>query len=79
MAEVVDDEIWQSDEGEFKPWRRAAAYDERVVELPLDDVKDDLELTSRPSWGYQLRRGLVPLSDRDLEVIRAAMTRTESH
>jgi len=74
IGEIVDDEIWQADEGEFKPWRRAVAYDEDTVDVAVDDLKDRLELTSTPSWGYQLRRGLVPLSDRDREVIRAAMT-----
>ncbi len=76
IGEVVDDKIWQADEGDFKPWRRTVAYDEDTVDVAVDDLKDRLELTSTPSWGYQLRRGLVPLSDRDLEVIRAAMSPT---
>ncbi len=67
IGEIVDDEVWQADEGEFKPWRRAVAYDDGAVDVAVDDLKDQLELTSAPSWGYQLRRGLLQLSDHDLE------------
>ncbi|MEJ1231141.1 MAG: hypothetical protein WDM88_11670 [Galbitalea sp.] len=38
---------------------------ERAV--PVADLR--LELTAEPNWGYQLRRGLIPLSDADLRII----------
>ncbi len=73
IGQIVDEEIWQADEGDFKPWRRSVAYDDSAVDVALDDVKGELDLTSTPSWGYQMRRGLLPLSDRDLEITRTAM------
>jgi len=70
IGEVADPEIWQADEGTFKPWRRrvryAAARAASIRDLPLD-------LTAQPNWGYQLRRGLISLSEHDFGVIRSAM------
>lgn len=74
IGEVVDDEVWQADEGDFKPWRRAVIYEKSAVDVPVSDLQDVLELTSTPAWGYQLRRGLLPLTDSDFETIRRAMT-----
>jgi hypothetical protein len=45
----------------------------RAHEVPLDALKDRLEMCSRPSWGIALRRGLLPLSAVDLATIGAAM------
>lgn len=72
VGEVVDDEIWQADEGSFQPFRRRIRYlsDARAVAA----AHLTLDLTSEPNWGYQLRRGLIPLSDRDFAAIREAMT-----
>jgi EVE domain len=71
---VADDEIWQADEGDFRPYRRRVAYEPRTVPVPLQALKGELELTAAPNWGYGLRRGLVPLSGADVERIRRAMT-----
>lgn len=70
---VADGEVSQADEGEFRPWRRRVDYDGSVRPLPLDSMRDQLDLTSGPNWGHQLRRGLVPLSDRDADLLAAAM------
>jgi len=69
---VADDTIWREDEGAFRPFRRRVDY---LVTHPvaLDDVRDQLELTSAANWGYQLRRGLIPLSDADAELIESKM------
>jgi EVE domain len=74
LDRIADDEVWQADEGDFKPWRRRVDYEEGAREVPIATLKDELELTSEPNWGYQLRRGLVELSDGDFALIRAAMT-----
>jgi hypothetical protein len=70
IGEVADPEIWQADEGSFKPWRRRVRYVPSAAvairDLPLD-------LTAKPNWGYQLRRGLIPLSEHDFRAIRSAM------
>jgi hypothetical protein len=73
IGEVVDDEIWQADEGAFQPFRRRIRYLDDARPAPVASLT--LDLTSTPNWGYQLRRGLIPLSDRDLATIREAMTR----
>ncbi|TDW19211.1 EVE domain-containing protein [Kribbella kalugense] len=57
--------------GVVQPWRR------RIEFLPVHraDVKAvELRLTQQPNWGYQLRRGLVPLEPEDFEALRSVMT-----
>jgi len=73
IGRVADDELWQAEEGEFRPWRRRVDYDLAARAVPLEAVRADLELTAGPHWGHQLRRGLVPLSARDAEILAAAM------
>jgi hypothetical protein len=71
-GEVADDEIWRAHEGDFHPWRRRLSYVDGIRETPIRDL--DLELTQRPNWGHQLRRGLLSLSLADFGKIKAAMT-----
>ncbi|WP_427885628.1 EVE domain-containing protein [Kribbella sp. GL6] len=76
LGVVADDAPYQAEpmsmgeRGTIQPWRR------RIEFLPvhramLRDV--DLELTRRPNWGYQLRRGLVPLEVADFEALLSTM------
>jgi len=71
---LPDDEIWQADEGDFRPYRRRVDYRPEARHVPIGELADRLDLTATPNWGYQLRRGLIPLTDRDLAVIHRAMT-----
>ncbi len=71
---VPDDEIWQSDEGDFQPWRRKVDYVAEAAEVALASLGGVLELTSDPHWGYQLRRGLIEISAHDHALIYDAMT-----
>ena len=71
---IADDEIWQADEGDFKPFRRRVNFDQ-ATPAKLADVRDQLILTQGPNWGYQLRRGLVELDPADARAIRASMGR----
>lgn len=71
---VPDDEIWQADEGEFRPWRRRVDYIAGAVEIPLANLHGALDLTRDPHWGYQLRRGLIEISAHDYALIHEAMT-----
>jgi hypothetical protein len=73
IGEVADDEIWQADEGSFQPWRRRVRYVAGAAETPIADFGRDLDLTSGPNWGHQLRRGLVELTPADFARIRTAM------
>jgi hypothetical protein len=74
IGRVADDEVWQADEGDFKPWRRRIDYEPDAHETPIADLKDRLALTATPNWGYALRRGLLELTPEDFALIHAAMT-----
>ncbi|TDO58186.1 EVE domain-containing protein [Kribbella sp. VKM Ac-2571] len=57
--------------GTVQPWRR------RIEFLPVHRAalrEVDLKLTQAPNWGYQLRRGLVPLEPDDFETLREVMS-----
>jgi len=72
LGTIADDEIWRADEDDFTPYRRRVDYlDTRP--LPLAEVQAGLHLCAGPNWGYQLRRGLVPLDDHDIAVLRERM------
>ncbi|MGC0421765.1 EVE domain-containing protein [Embleya sp. AB8] len=73
IGEILDDEIWQADEGGFQPWRRRVDYAPHAAEVPVRRLAGSLALTSDPNWGYQLRRGLVELTEDDFRRIRSAM------
>lgn len=72
LAQVADGTIWLADEGCFQPWRRRVHYRD-TVDVPLAGLRNDLDLTAGPNWGYQLRRGLIELSEGDFTLIEAAM------
>ncbi len=74
VGRVADDEVWQADEGDFKPWRRRIVYESEASEVPIANLRDRLDLTATPNWGYALRRGLIDLSPEDFALIHAAMT-----
>lgn len=67
-----DDDIWQADEGSFKPYRRRIDY-LPTRPAPLAELRPRLHLTQEPNWGYQLRYGLIPLDTHDVEIITEAM------
>lgn len=73
VGRIADGEIWQADEGDFKPFRRRVEWAE-ARPAPIADLKDRLLLTRAPNWGYALRRGLLPLDEADFLLIEAAMS-----
>lgn len=75
IATVDDRPVWQAEDqgGCFRPWRRAVGYRREAREVPIDTLRDELELTAVPNWGVVLRRGLVELSAHDFDVISRAM------
>lgn len=74
IGQLPDGEIWQADEGCFKPCRRRVDYRAGAGQVPIDALRGRLELTASPNWGYQLRRGLISLCDSDFGLIHEAMT-----
>ena len=73
IGRVADDELWQADEGDFRPWRRRVDYETSARQVALESVRAGLELTAGAHWGHQLRRGLVPLSDHDAQFLSSSM------
>lgn len=76
IGEICDKEIWQADEGEFKPFRRRVRYSD-ASPVELLSVRAKPHLTAEANWGYQLRCGLVSLDTHDLNVLRSAMARSQ--
>ncbi|MFB6720423.1 EVE domain-containing protein [Kribbella sp. NPDC056345] len=76
---VADDTPYQAapmsmgSRGTIAPWRRTITFQE-VTPLPLTHITANLDLTTQPNWGYQLRRGLVPLTRADFATLQQAMT-----
>jgi hypothetical protein len=75
IGTVADAPAWQVQEqdGCFQPWRRAIDYDREARQIPIDDLRSELALTSTPNWGIVLRRGIVELTAHDFGVISRAM------
>ena len=73
IGRLTDDDLWQAEGGEFRPWRRRAEWDAAATETPIAPLVGELEFTRGPNWGYALRRGLFSLGDADLDRIRSAM------
>jgi hypothetical protein len=73
IGRIADDQVWQADEGDFRPWRRRVDYDTSASAVALGTVRDRLDLTAVPRWGHQLRRGLVELTDHDADLLATAM------
>lgn len=77
LGVVADEAPYQAEpmsmgaRGTVEPWRRRIEF-LPVHRAPLREV--DLKLTQAPNWGYQLRRGLVPLDPEDFETLREFMT-----
>lgn len=73
IGTIADHEVYQGEDGEFRPYRRRVDFVANAREVPIAEFDGALDLTSGPNWGYQLRRGLIPLSDHDLGLLRQAM------
>ena len=59
--------------GGFQPFRRDVAW-ERPRETSIMPLLDRLELTAgKSNWGYQLRFGLIELSEHDFQLIARMM------
>ena len=73
VGEILDDEIWQADEGPFKPWRRHVRYIDSQ-DAPIIPLLPLLSFThDRKNWGFSLRFGLIPITETDFATIVQAM------
>lgn len=74
IGQLQDDDVFSFDMGGgFVPFRRRVRY-VASGEVPLESVKQKLELCATPHWSMALRRGLLPLPQRDLLTIAQAMS-----
>jgi hypothetical protein len=70
---VLDVHAYQFDMGDgFIPWRRDVRYLARNP-VPLQDLRDQLEFTRDPNWGFRARRGHFEVSFGDMQRIARAM------
>ena len=70
---IADDEIWQANEGDFKPWRRRVQY-QATVDAPIRPLLDELSFTKgKANWGYAFRFGLLEITREDYRLIAHAM------
>ncbi len=73
LGQIADDEIWQADEGDFKPFRRKVHYF-KSQDAPIRPLLDVLSFTAgKTNWGYSFRYGLLEITEEDFQVIAAAM------
>lgn len=73
IGHVPDDEIWQADEGDFKPWRRRIEY-VKSSDAPIRPLLEELSFTAgRTNWGYSFRFGLIEITEDDFKTIAKAM------
>jgi hypothetical protein len=71
---IAPGEIWQADQGEFRPWRRKADWDEAATSAPITPLLDVLELTRGiRNWGLQLQKGHLELTEHDFRIIAHEM------
>ncbi|MCB8823102.1 EVE domain-containing protein [Microvirga rosea] len=62
--------------GDFRPYRRDVDW-QAAAEASIEPLLDQLDLTrGQKNWGYQLRFGLLRLTDHDRDLIAAAMRAT---
>lgn len=74
IGEVVSLEPYQVDMGGgFTPFRKEVTFYPAQA-MSVRDLMDSLELTHEKNWGYQLRFGLVILSEADFQTIQSAMS-----
>jgi hypothetical protein len=74
IGQITDEDIWEADEGDFKPWRRKIEYRHDAHDAPIRPLLDQLHLTQgKTNWGYQFRFGLLPIDEHDFRLIAEAM------
>lgn len=79
IGTVAEGEPWQADAeamagSDFRPWRRRIDYVKTARHAPIAPMLDELDLTrDNRNWGYQLRRGLLELTQHDFGMIASAM------
>jgi EVE domain-containing protein len=75
---ISEGDIYQADEGEFKPWRRNIDYLE-AQDTPIRPLLNELSFTQgKINWGYAFRYGLLKITKEDFDLIAKFMNATAS-
>lgn len=73
IGTIADNEIWQADEGDFKPWRRKVTYI-KSHDAPIRPLLSQLSFTTgKTNWGYTFRYGIIQVTKQDYYLIAQAM------
>ena len=75
IGQIADDEPYQAEMSpDFHPLRRNVDFLD-CAETPIRPLIEQLDfIEDKSRWGYKFRFGAFKIEDRDLEVIRSAMT-----
>lgn len=73
IGTAADDDVFQYEMApDFKPYRRAINY-LPCKTIPIQTVKNLLDMTQDKNWGYQLRFGLIEISEKDFTILKEAL------
>ena len=73
IAQLPDDDLFEGDDGNMKPWRRLAEY-KQCTPAPIRSLLDELSFTAgKTNWGYAFRFGLLEIPEHDFERIADSM------
>ena len=71
---VAPGELWQADQGGFRPWRRKVDWGASARPTPITPLLDPLELTRGiRNGGLQLQKEHLELSGHDFRIIAQQM------
>ena len=74
IGQILHQEMYQADMGDFKPWRRDVAFLKTVQDAPIRALIDKLEFIKDPKrWGYPFFRGHLEISTIDFALIASEM------
>jgi hypothetical protein len=72
IAQLSDDDMFEAEEGDMRPWRRYAEY-KQCTPTPIRSLLDRLSFTAgKTNWGYAFRFGLLEISEDDFRIITKA-------
>jgi predicted RNA-binding protein len=74
IGQIDDDEVYQVDvNADFHPWRRKVRF-EKVIELPIRPLIDELEfIENKTQWGYRFRLGVIEINEHDYTLLKQGM------
>lgn len=73
IGQILPQDMYLADMGDFKPWRRDVTFLETVQDVPIRPLIEKLELIKDPKrWGYPFQFGHLEITNKDFALIAAA-------